>query len=302
MKSGSLNELDAFVAVARRGGFRSAAQELNVSPSVVSHTIAKLEERLGVRLFNRTTRSVALTAAGNQYLADVVPALEAIRSAGERLSEHGTTPTGTLRLNVSLLAARTILDPVILEYLRRYPTMSVDMATEGALIDVIGEGFDAGVRMAEAVPADMIAVPITKTIRMIVVGSPGYLREHPVPRVPDDLLKHRCIRARMASGRVYRWEFEKRGQSISVDVPGRLSLDEGGLIQEAACAGEGLAFLPENLLASDMAAGRLVQVLSDWTPVYPGFSLYYPSRRHAPAKLRALIDLLRETTRDTGPH
>lgn len=293
MDAGKLTEFEAFVAVARRGGFRSAARELGISPSAISNAVASLEGRLGVRLFNRTTRSVALTAAGDQFLAEIGPALETIRSAGERLSEHGTSPMGRLRLNVFLLAARTILRPVILEYLRLHPAMSVEVVTEGALVDVIGEGFDAGVRFAEAVPPDMIAVPITKTMRLIVVGSPDYFETRAAPQVPDDLRDHRCIRARMAGGRVYRWEFEKRGQSFAIDVPGQLTLDEGGLIQEAARAGEGLAFLPENLVAEDLAAGRLVQTLGDWTPPFPGLSLYYSSRRQMPAKLRALIDLIK---------
>lgn len=293
MDTGKLTQLEAFVAVARRGGFRSAARELAISPSAISYAIASLEGRLKVRLFNRTTRSVALTAAGEQFLAEIGPALETIRGAGERLAEHGTSPTGTLRLNAFLLAARTILRPVILEYLRLYPAMCVEVVTEGALVDVIGEGFDAGVRFADAVAPDMIAVPITKTMRFIVVGSPEYLGTHTPPQIPDNLRAHRCIRARMASGRLYRWEFEKRGHSLAIDVPGQLTLDEGGLIQEAARAGEGLAFLPEDLVAEDLATGRLVQCLGDWTPPNPGLSLYYPSRRHTPAKLRALIDLIR---------
>lgn len=294
MKTGNLAELDAFVAVARRGGFRSAAQELGVSPSAISHAVAALEEAVGVRLFHRTTRSVSMTAAGEQFLADVDPALETIRSAKARLRDHGSVPTGTLRLNLYIMAARAIMEPVILEYLRRYPDMAVEMVTEGALVDIFGDGFDAGVRLQETVPRDMIAVPIAKTQRMIVVGSPAYLAGNPAPRVPDDLLGHQCIRARMANGRIYRWEFEKRGQSLAIDVPGRLTLDEGQLIQDAALAGAGLAFLPEELLSEDIAAGRLVELLGDWTPPYPGLCLYYPSRRHMPAKLRALVALIRE--------
>lgn len=297
MKTGNLAELDAFVAVARRGGFRSAAQELGVSPSAVSHAIANLEEGMDVRLFNRTTRSVGLTDAGEQFLAEVGPALEAIRNAREKLRDQGNEPTGTLRLNLYLLAARTILKPVILEYLRRFPQMTVELATEGALVDIFGEGFDAGVRLKEAVPLDMIAIPITPTQRMVVVGAPAYFQDRSVPKMPEDLRQHQCVRARMASGRVYRWEFEKRGQSLAIDVPGRLTLDEGRLIQDAVLAGAGLAFLPENLLAEDIAAGRLVRVLEDWTPAYPGLCLYYPSRRNVPAKLRALIDLIREIQR-----
>lgn len=294
MKAGSLAELEAFVTVARCGGFRPAADELSLSPSAISHAIAALEERLAVRLFNRTTRSVALTEAGEEYLAGIRPALDAIRDAGERIGEQSATPTGTLRLNASLYAAQLVMAPVILDYLRRYPGMSVEIVTEGALVDVIGEGFDAGIRNVEAIPQDMIAIPVTKTMRLIVVGAPVYLATCPAPLVPDDLGAHRCIRARMASGRIYRWEFEKHGTSLEVDVPGRLTLDEASLIRHAAIAGEGLALLPDRTVRDDLAAGSLCQVLDDWTPTFPGFSLYYPSRRHVPAKLRALIALLRE--------
>lgn len=295
MKTGNLSELDAFVAVARRGGFRSAAQELGVSPSAISHAIASLEEDMDVRLFNRTTRSVALTAAGEQFLVEVSPALEAIRNAREKVRDHGHEPTGTLRINLYLLAAQTVLEPIFIEYLRRFPQMSVELVTEGALVDIFGDGFDAGVRLKEAVPLDMIAIPITPEQRMVVVGAPTYFQNNAVPEAPEDLRRHECIRARMASGRVYRWEFERRGRSLAIDVPGRLTLDEGRLIQNAALAGAGLAFLPEELLIEDIANGRLMRVLEDWTPSYPGLCLYYPSRRHVPAKLRALIDLIRGT-------
>lgn len=294
MSTGNIAQLDAFLAVARCGGFRAAARDLDVSPSAISNAISALEQRLGVRLFNRTTRSVALTAAGEQYLGEVRPALDLIRIAGDRLNEHGTRPTGTLRLNTHLVAARTILRPVILEYMRRYPAVEVELVTEGALVDAVGKGFDAGIRLAEAVPPDMIAVPITRTMRSVIVGAPSYFADRPMPQMPDDLLSHRCIRARMASGRRYRWEFEKRGESVAIDVPGQLTLDEAGLMQEAAIAGEGLAILSEHLVEADLVAGRLIRVLDDWTPPYEGLCLYYPSRRLAPAKLRALVDLLRE--------
>lgn len=217
-----------------------------------------------------------------------------IHGADERLKQDGGAPTGTLRLNTHLQAARIILRPVILEYLRRYPAMSVELVTEGALVDVIGKGFDAGVRLAEAVPLDMIAVPIIRATRSVVVGAPSYLAQHPAPQVPDDLRSHRCIRARLASGRLYRWEFEKRGRSLSIDVPGQLTLDEADLMQEAARAGAGLAFLSEDLVAEDVAAGRLVTVLGDWTPSYRGLAVYYPSRRLVPPKLRALLDLIQD--------
>jgi DNA-binding transcriptional LysR family regulator len=287
-------ELEAVVAVARRGGFRAAARELGITSSALSHAVAALEARLGVRLFNRTTRSVALTAAGEQFVAEVAPALAAIQAAVERVDEHRTEPSGTLRLNLALGAARMILEPLVLEYMRRYPKVRVELVTEGALVDVIGKGFDAGVRLAEVVPPDMIAVPINQTMRALVVGAPAYFAEREPPKTPVDLMAHRCIRARMASGTIYRWEFERRGESVEIDVPGQLTLDESDLMLMAALAGEGLAYLADYAVAPELARGRLVAVLEDWTPAYPGLRLYYPTRRHTPAKLRAFIDLVKE--------
>ncbi|MCX8570764.1 LysR family transcriptional regulator [Aminobacter sp. MET-1] len=296
----SINELEAVTAIARLGGFRPAARELSVSSSALSHAVSALEARLNVRLFNRTTRSVVLTAAGVAFVADIGPALAAIERAVEQAQETQARPTGVLRLNTSLGAARMLLEPLLLEYLRRYPEMSLELATEGALIDVIGEGFDGGFRLAEAVPPDMIAIPVTRQERMIVVGSPAYFQRRPAPQHPHDLVSHDCIRARMASGRVYRWEFARRGESMEVDVPGRLVLDESSLIHQATLAGAGLAFLWEWLVRDDIAAGRLVRALDDWTPPYDGVCLYYPGRRHVPTKLRAMIDLARELYRADG--
>lgn len=301
MATDPLPSLEIFVAVARRGGFRSTATERGISPSAVSHAIAELERRLGVRLFNRTTRSVALTEAGERFLGEIAPALEAIGMATDRLQGAEATPAGVLRLNCAALHGALILEPFVLAYLNTYPDISVEIVTEGALVDIVGKGFDAGVRIAEALPNDMIAVPITDTLRSIVVGAPAYLDKYWAPSAPHDLLNHQCLRARMTSGRLYHWEFEKRGQSLAIDVPGRLTLDEGHLMRTAALAGHGLAMLPEYLVASDLLAGRLRQVLGDWTPAYPGLSLYYPSRRHMPAKLRAFIEIIRlERSRSTG--
>jgi DNA-binding transcriptional LysR family regulator len=293
MKTG-LTELDAVVAVARLGSFRAAATELGMSPSALSHAVAALETRLGARLFNRTTRSVSPTDAGEQFIARVAPALGEIGGAIEGINSHRDTPTGTLRINTSAGAARMILTPLILEYLRRYPDMNLVLVTEGRLVDVVGQGFDAGIRLAEFVPQDMIAVPIGPEQRMLVVGSPDYFERHPRPKVPEDLLHQRCIRARMASGSIWHWEFERGGEEVAIDVPGSLTLDEMTLMMEAALAGTALAYLSEWSVAGHIAAGRLVSVLEDWTPAFPGLCLYYPGRRHVPAGLRALIDLIRE--------
>ncbi|MDB5448804.1 MAG: putative transcriptional regulator LysR [Phenylobacterium sp.] len=295
MQRANLAELDAVIAVARRGGFRAAALELGMSSTALSHAVAGLEARMGVRLFNRTTRSVSLTEAGDQFVAQVTPALLAIRDAMDAANAHRDTPAGTLRINTSIGAARVILTPLILEYLKLYPDMRFDLVTEGRLIDIVVDGYDAGVRIREAVPRDMIIVPIGGPVRSIVVGSPAYFEGRARPRAPGDLLQHQCIRARMASGQIYRWEFERRGETVEVDVQGALTLDETNLMLEAVWAGAGLGYLSEWAVAADVAAGRLVQVLDDWTPAYPGLCLYYPGRRHVPAGLRAFIDLIRRT-------
>jgi DNA-binding transcriptional LysR family regulator len=297
MYQGRMIELAAAVAVAKRRSFRAAAAELGLSPTTLSKTISELEARLGVRLFHRTTRSVAPTAAGEAFVAQVAPALGTINEATEAVNQHRASPAGLLRINTSAGAARQILAPIIFEYLQRYPEMSVEIVTEGRLIDIVKDGFDAGFRLAESVPGDMIAVPLGPQQRLIVVGSPAYFKTRKRPKAPRDLLDHDCIRMRLPSGGVYRWEFERRDEAMTLDVTGRLTLDESDLIHEAAVAGFGLAYLSTWWAEKDVAAGRLVQVLDDWTPSFPGLCLYYPGRRHVPAGLRALIDLIRAGSR-----
>ncbi|WP_375787530.1 LysR family transcriptional regulator [Bradyrhizobium sp. Pha-3] len=299
MSRGRLVELEAAVAVARRRSFRAAAAELGLSTTALSQAIAELEARLGVRLFNRTTRSVSPTPAGEQFVAEVASALTAIRDASDAVNQHRATPTGVLRLNTSTGAARRILRPIIFEYLNRYPEMSVDIVTEGKLIDIVREGFDAGFRLAEQVPVDMISVPLGPSGRLVVVGSPAYVATRAVPRTPADLVRHDCIRMRLPAGRVYRWEFEKDDEQILIDASGRITLDEPHLIREAVLAGYGLAYMSEWDVADDLRDGRLVQLLADWTPSFPGICLYYSGRRHLPAGLRALIDLIQERRRQT---
>jgi DNA-binding transcriptional LysR family regulator len=293
MVRASLIELEAVAAVARAGGFRAAARELGMSSSALSHAIAALEERLGVRLFNRTTRSVALSPEGERFLAEIGPALAVIDSAIANVRERSAGPSGTLRINVSLGAARMFLTPLFLEYARLYPDVELEIVTDDALVDITGQGFDAGIRLAEAVPPDMIAVPILREVRSLVVGTPSYFEAFGVPGVPTDLYRHRCLRARMASGKLYRWEFERRGEAMLIDAPGMLTLDESGLLAEAVLAGAGLAYLAEPEIAEHIAAGRLRAALEDWTPPYPGPCLYFASRRHIPLRLRAFIDLVR---------
>ncbi|WP_037154253.1 LysR family transcriptional regulator [Rhizobium freirei] len=296
----SLAELEAIAAVARHGGFRAAARELGMSSSALSHAVAALEERLSLRIFNRTTRSVTLSDAGERFIADIAPALAAIDRAIENAGISSGSVSGTLRLNMAPGAARMLLVPLILEYGRRYPNVEVEIVTDNALVDVIGKGFDAGVRLAEAVPTDMVAIPIVPTIRSLVVGSPGYFSNRPKPLAPGDLLQHRCIRARMASGKLYRWEFEKHGQSILIDAPGSLTLDASDLMLTAVLEGAGLAYIAEASMSDHIATGHLIPVLEDWSPPYPGLSLYFAQRRQMPARLRAFIDLIREQNASGG--
>src|SRR5271156_2798966 len=263
MSKASLAELEAVATVARVGGFRAAARELGVSSSALSHAIAALEDRLHVRLFNRTTRSVALTAAGQTFVAEVAPALVAIDGALENAGEGSSEISGVLRINPPRGAAEMLLQPLFLRYLRRYPRVELEIATEEALIDVIGQGFDAGIRAAETVPPDMIAVRILPTIRPVVVGAPAYFVGRKRPVAPADLMRHQCIRARMGTGKLYRWEFEKRGKTVLIDAPGSLTLDESGLMLEAALAGAGLAYIGEPSAAAHIAARRLEGVLAD---------------------------------------
>jgi DNA-binding transcriptional LysR family regulator len=293
MKTSGMGVLEAVLAVARHRNFRAAATELGISTSALSHAVAGLESRIGVRLFNRTTRSVSLSEAGAQFVDSVAPALSTIRLAIEQAGSFRDTVSGMLRINTSAGAARQVM-PLLIEFLQRHPEMRLDIVTEGRLIDIVADGFDAGIRLAETVPQDMIAVPFGDAQRFAVVGSPAYFARHKPPRTPGDLLAHRCIRVRMPSGAIYQWEFERHGEAVRIDAKGSLMVDEPGLMQQAARAGLGLAYLSEWNVATDLHAGTLVRVLEGWTPPFDGLCLYYPGRRHVPAGLRALIDLIRE--------
>jgi DNA-binding transcriptional LysR family regulator len=293
MKTSGLGELEAVLAVARHRSFRAAATELGVSTSALSHAVAALEARISVRLFNRTTRSVSLSEAGVQFVDSIAPALSTIRVAIEQVGNFRDTLSGTLRINTSAGAAKQAM-PLFIAFLQRYPEMKLDIVTEGRLIDIVVEGFDAGIRLAETVPRDMIAVPFGDRQRFAVVGSPTYFAQHKPPRTPADLNAHRCIRTRMPSGAIYQWEFERHGEAVRIDGKGALTLDEPGLMLAAARAGLGLTYLTEWTVAADVEAGTLVRVLEDWTPPLDGLCLYYPGRRHVPAGLRALIDMIRE--------
>jgi DNA-binding transcriptional LysR family regulator len=288
-----LNDLDAVVTIARKTSFRAAALDLGMSTTALSNAVGKLEANLGVRLFNRTTRSVSLTDAGRVFVEQIGPALQDIHGAMEAVRSQQATPSGTLRINAFAMAAREILSPLVLEFLRRHPQVHIDLVTEGRLVDIVAEGFDLGVRVADLVPSDMIAVSLGRPQRYAVVGSPAYVEKHDRPRVPPDLLKHPCVRVRLPNGALYRWQFEKDGQTAQIDVSGPITLDEASLARTAVMEGVGLGFFMEQNVRTDIEAGRLVRVLEDWTPPLPGLCLYYPGRRNPSAALKAFIGLAR---------
>lgn len=290
----SLNDLAAFAAVANHRSFRRAADVMGVSRSALSHAIIGLEAKLGVRLFNRTTRSVSLTQAGARLLARLDPVLQDLDQALDTLSEERGTPSGTLRINANKSGARILLAHVVPRFLDLYPDVELDLVSEGRLVDIVEQGFDAGVRLLEAVPRDMIAVKFGGDVRFIAVAAPRYLEGRATPKTPDDLNGHRCIRQRLPSGKRYRWEFGKRGAEMVVDVPGNLTLDDNDLLAQAAAAGLGIAYVPEHFANPFLQSGRLVTVLDDWCPPTPGLALYYPRSRHVPSPLRAFIDLLKQ--------
>jgi DNA-binding transcriptional LysR family regulator len=293
MKTSGLSELEAVLAVARHRNFRAAATELTVSTSTLSHAIQALETKIGVRLFNRTTRSVSLSEAGAQFVESIGPAIAAIRGAMEEAGSLRDTPSGTLRINTSLGAAKQVM-PLFTNFLRRYPDMKLDIVTEGRLIDIVVEGFDAGIRLAQSVPLDMISVPFGRLQRFAVVGSPSYFEKCAKPATPSDLIGHVCIRSRTPSGILEPWQFSRRGKTLRVEVKGIVTLDQPTLMLDAARDGLGLAYLTEFNVAADLRAGTLVRVLTDWTPSFGDLCLYYAGRRQTPAGLRALIDLIRE--------
>ncbi len=293
----ALSDLDAVVGVAREGSFRSAALALGMSTTALSNAVAKLEAKLGVRLFNRTTRSVSLTDAGRAFVEQVSPALQDIHGAMDAVRSQQATPSGTLRINTFTSGAREIISLLVLEFLRRHPKVHVDLVTEGRLVDIVAEGFDLGVRRADLVPADMIAVPLGRLQRYAVVASPSYFKQHGKPRAPADLIKHRCIRTRLPNGALFRWHFEKRGETAQIDVRGPITLDEASLARVAVLESVGIGFFLEQDVRDDIAAGRLTRVLDDWTPPLADLCLYYPGRRNPSAALKAFVGLARELSK-----
>jgi DNA-binding transcriptional LysR family regulator len=296
MRGAEFSELQAFVAVAEERNFRRAAARLRLSPSALSHTVRELEERLGAKLLNRTTRSVAPTEAGRSFYERLAPAFADIAEATEDMHALRGKPSGAVRINLPKLAAEIVFAPIFRSFHSAYPDVRLELAVDDGLTDIVAAGFDAGVRPGELVQRDMIAVRVTPDLRTAVVGSPAYLAAHPRPQNPSDLKDHACINFRFAStGSLYAWPFAKEGKRFDVAVEGPLVLNDTGLIRASAVDGLGLACTLETSVAADLASGALVRVLQDWCPPFPGFFLYHPGRRQTPPALRALIDFL--TTR-----
>lgn len=289
-----ITELEIVLAVARRGTFKAAASELEMSPSAVTNAIAGLEQRLGARLFNRTTRSVALTEAGQRYVEKITPALAMIRRAAEEIASEPDDPAGTLRLNVPPESHSLWYSSILLPFLQRYPRIRVDMYSQRRKVDIVAEGFDAGIRLAEDVPADMIALTLTPALRMVVVASPDYLARVAAPQTPEALREHALLCMRMSDGSVYRWELANQQQRYKLQGDVRFAVSDMASLHQAALAGLGVACLSELHIMADLQAGRLVQLLPAWQVNLGALCLYYPGHRLVPPALRALTAFICE--------
>ena len=290
----NINDLLAFLAVAKERSFTRAAAKLGVSQSALSHTIRGLEERLGLRLLTRTTRSVAPTEAGERLLLNVGPRFEEIDAELAALGELREKPAGTIRITTGEHAAEAILWPALTRLLPQYPDIKVELITDYGLTDIVAERYDAGVRLGEQVAKDMIAVRIGPDFCMAVVGAPSYFARRSKPKKPQDLTAHDCINMRLPTyGGIYAWEFEKRGRGLRVRVDGQLVFNQIGLRLNAVLAGFGLAYLPEDQVKTQLADGRLIRVLADWCAPFPGYHLYYPSRRQPAPAFALLVEALR---------
>lgn len=289
----SLNDLQAFLSVAQVRSFTKAAAKMGVSQSALSHTIRNLEERLGVRLLTRTTRSVSPTEAGERLLATIAPRLEEIEAELAALSDFRDKPVGTIRITAAEHGA-TMLWPKIAQFLPQYPEIKVEINVNYGMINIVEEQFDMGLRLGDQVAKDMIAVRVGPDLRLVVVAAPAYFAQRELPQSPHELTSHNCIGLRLQThGSLYAWEFEKNGQVINVKVDGQLVFNGSAPILKAVLAGLGVAFLPEDIVLEHIKAGRLLQVLDDWCPSFPGYHIYYPSRRQSSPAFKLLVDALR---------
>jgi DNA-binding transcriptional LysR family regulator len=301
MNRGNLADLTAFVAVADHLSFRAAASRLGVTPSALSHSMRQLEERLGMRLLHRTTRSVSVTDAGLRLLERLRPAIDQIAGALEDLNQERQRPLGRLRIYATHLAAAVVIAPIWGRFLSTYPEVHLELAVGEAPIDIVAKGFDAGVGPHDRAPADMIAVRVMGPMKVVVVGAPTYFARRRPPRTPEDLARHSCVQFRRAGdGTVFEWPFERNRRARRISVDGRVMVDDPDLAVRAAVDGLGIAYTIEALAEPFLRSGQLVRVLEDWSPSFEGLFLYYPGHRQVPAALRALIDMIR-SARGSAP-
>jgi DNA-binding transcriptional LysR family regulator len=292
MRHVSLSDLEIFAAIARTRSFRRAAIERGVSASALSQAMRNLEDRLGTRLLNRTTRSVAPTAAGEQLLSRLGPAFSEIAQAVDHVNAFRQTPAGTVRINAPQPAVEYCLRPLFKPFLEAYPEIKLEVIADAALVDIVKEGFDAGVRFGEEMAQDMVAVPLGPSQRYVVVGSSRYLAKHGTPRQPKELLGHSCIRHRFPGGTIFSWDFKKAGKSVTIVPEGSLTVNDGHHAVRGAIDGIGLARVLEDYVRLPLAAGEVEEVLRDWSARIPGWFLYYPSRRYVPAAMRAFLNFI----------
>ena len=302
MRNIGLTEMSAFVAIAERSSFVKASAHLGVSRSTLSETLRSLEEKLGIRLLNRTTRSVNLTEAGERLLSRLRPALDNLDAVMESVNAFRDQPAGHLRLTMPRPAMKTVIEPILARFMTAYPAITLEVVVDSALTDIVRHRFDAGIRPGSRVERDMVAVRIGDDARPMVVASPDYLARHTRPKAPADLRDHNCVRQRFASGAMNRWIFEKRGKSLEVAVGGSLIASDGDLALRAASDGLAIARLPRYAVEAALASKKLVSLLEDWAPRPVGYYLYYPSRRQMPVALKVLIDMIKAkpTLREAG--
>lgn len=283
-----------FLAIARLGSFRRAATAMGVTTSALSHAMTALEARRGVRLLNRTTRSVTLTAAGEELRASIEQPMQAIEDAAGRLDRYRDAPAGRVRINVLEDAVGLILEPVMPVFVDRYPDVAIDVSVSNRMIDIVGSGFDAGIRYGGTVPEDMIAQRLSPDLRWIAAAAPAYIARFGTPRVPDDLRVHRCVGIRLGNEKLYHWEFERDGRAVAIATPGPITVDASHAAVAFGLRGAGIIYATEAVLRPFLDSGTLLPVLDDWSPMGSGFHIYYPGRRHLPTALRLLIDLIRK--------
>lgn len=299
MLRADLPGLTAFIAIAEQRSFSGAARVLGVSSSALSHSMRNLEARLQMRLFNRTTRSVSLTEAGEQLLNGVRPLMNDLANVVNEVTSARISPSGSIRISASESSMRPLIRHVVPDFVVRYPHIHIEFVVDSKLQDIVGDGFDAGIRLFDDVPRDMIAIRFGPDVRFAAVASPDYLERHPTPHTPQDLKAHRCIRFRFASGGLFRWDFKHAEQSASLDVEGQITLDNINLMVEAALAGVGVAWVPQDQVADHLREGRLVHLLPQWSPNYSGLCLYYPANRHPPSALRLFAQAVRDWASQT---